>query len=138
MVLENLDLVLLCLDETVDERCVTRLSHPPHHNKHFSMWYPSHYRSFRTLFTVSCGNGFNDDNFTSRLAQSEYGRDHHLRTDGHERILDDEGKDVNRLLLDLVVHDLLRGHQLQARRNWRTCPGSPATPVVLNIRQTDN
>ena len=28
VVLENLDLDLLCLDETMDERCVTQLSHP--------------------------------------------------------------------------------------------------------------
>ena len=85
VVLKNLDLVLLCLGGTVGERCVTQLSHP-HHNKHFSMCYPSNCRSFLTSFTVSHGNGFNDDNFTSQPAQSGYGRDCHLRTDDHERI----------------------------------------------------
>ena len=56
--------------------------------------YPFNYRSFRISFTVLCGNGFNDDNFTSQLAQRGYGRDRHLRTDDYEGILDDEGKGV--------------------------------------------
>jgi len=42
-VLENLDLVLLCLDETIDEGCVrTDSSHSNHHhNKPFALFCPS-------------------------------------------------------------------------------------------------
>ena len=41
-VLENLDLVLLCLDETIDEGCVNKAPHPPshRHGRQFSVLCP--------------------------------------------------------------------------------------------------
>ena len=93
-VLENLDLVLLCLDETIDEGYVT---HSPASqrgcNNPFSMlygstaslltFYPQYYR----------GNRFNHDRFAGQPAQSRHDRDRHQRADDHERISDDEGED---------------------------------------------
>ena len=80
-VLEDLDLDLSCLGETIDEGCVTQLSHPRRHDKPFSI---ANDLSSRVPSTVLLGNGFNDDNFTSQLAQSGYDRDRHQRADNGE------------------------------------------------------
>ena len=98
-VLENLDLVLLCLDETIDEGCVTQSPSPAPPLQTLLRFLSICCELTTSLFVSRSqyhrGNGFNDDSFTSQPAKSRYDRDRHQRTDNHERLPDDEGEDVS-------------------------------------------
>ena len=67
-VLENLDLVLLCLDETIDEGYVNRSLH--RHDKPLSDLLRANDRRFAPCSQYHRGNGFNDNSLTSQPAQS--------------------------------------------------------------------
>jgi len=96
-VLENLDLVLLCLDETIDEGCVTSIPEAPTTTTNP----PSGVRlsdlheltSILPFSQYHRGNGFSDDSFTSQPTKSRHDRDRHQRTNDSERLPDSEGED---------------------------------------------
>ena len=95
-VLENLDLVLLCLDETIDEGCVTKFPHPASQRTLLRVLSICHELTtglFAFHSQYHRGNGFNDNSFTSQPAQSRYDRYRHQRADDHERLPDGEGED---------------------------------------------
>ena len=85
-VLENLDLVLLCLDETIDEGYVFPIPPCPNYRRHEPPSNPLYHLSgscelmllFFTLPTqYHCGNGFNDHSFTGQPTKSRHDGNRH-------------------------------------------------------------
>ena len=93
-VLENLDLDLLCLDETIDKGYVIQFSHLPHRDKLFSAFCLST-MNYLPVFLCSIYSAvwkrIQRRWVRESEGQSGYDRDRHQRADDHERILDDGG-----------------------------------------------
>lgn len=91
-VLENLDCVILCLDETIDDGCVLP---------------PGFFFATRVLMEIyayeqdHCGDGPDDDRIAGEPPSGRHHGDCYQRADDHERVPDGEGKDAaeNRAIL---------------------------------------
>lgn len=79
-VLESLDLVLLCLDETIDDGCVSY--HLPATSCIFNYSVQNH-----------CRHGPRRNRIAREPAATRHDRDYHQRADDYERVPDGEGED---------------------------------------------